>query len=121
MRKHLAAAFPGEVEDFGEAERHSGMNPNASEHSDAGVSIFHEAFGSVKRNLSEAQRRRGAASRERVQGKGPHVLSPPQRTVARSANSAPHRRINFRMADQPDGIALRGAPLLLREHGRQKP
>ena len=34
-----------------------------------------------------------------VRGKGRQPLSPPQHTVARSANSAPNRRINFRMAD----------------------
>jgi hypothetical protein len=47
-----------------DSERHS------SERSDAGNSIVQEVFAFVKRNLSEAQRRKSAASGERGAGKG---------------------------------------------------
>jgi hypothetical protein len=47
-----------------------------SERSDAGISIVQEGFGFVKRKLSGAQRRKGAASRERGAGKGAAALVP---------------------------------------------
>jgi hypothetical protein len=59
-----------------ESERHSGMNPNIIEPSDAGISIVQGMFGFVKRNLSGAQRRKGAASGERGAGKGATALVP---------------------------------------------
>jgi hypothetical protein len=59
-----------------------------SERSDAGISILQEVFGFVKRNLSGAQRRDDAASRERGAGKGEQPLSPPQRWRNRSGISA---------------------------------
>lgn len=42
-----------------------------------------------------------------------HSVPSPQHTVARSANSAPHRRINFRIADQPGARARHNAFLRL--------
>lgn len=47
-----------------------------SERSDAGTSIVQEVFGFVKKNLSGAQRRKSAASRERGAGKGAVALVP---------------------------------------------
>src|SRR5579862_8183246 len=50
-----------------------------SERSDAGNSIVQEVFGFVKRNLSEAQRRKDGGSGERGAGKGAAALVPAQR------------------------------------------
>jgi hypothetical protein len=47
-----------------ESERHSGMIPTATGASHAGISIVQELFGLVRRNLSEAQRRKDAARGE---------------------------------------------------------
>ena len=44
--------------------------------SDAGISIVQEVFGFVKRNLSEAQRRKKTASGVRGAGKGAAALVP---------------------------------------------
>jgi len=51
--------------------------------------------GFVKRNLSEAQRRKDAASGERGAGKGAQPLSAPQHRVARSAHSTPYRNFQW--------------------------
>src|ERR1039457_4656817 len=77
-----------------------------------------KVFGFVKENLSGAERRKSAASGERVRGKGRQHLSPPQHTVARSANSAPNRRINFRMADiRPEHESGSSSAVLPRSEG----
>jgi hypothetical protein len=53
-----------------------GRTRTPSERSDASISIVQEVFGFVKRNLSEAQRRKNAASGERGAGKGAAALVP---------------------------------------------
>jgi len=74
--------------DAGEAERHSGMIPNPSEPSDSGISIVQEVFGFVKRNLSEALRRKDAARGERGAGKGAAALVPASAHVDPGARTA---------------------------------
>jgi hypothetical protein len=54
---------------------------------------------SSRKTCPERSGGRAPLAEKGVRGKGRQPLSPPQHTVARSANSAPNRRINFRMAD----------------------
>jgi hypothetical protein len=74
------------------SEQHSGMVPKTiGEHSGAGNSIVQEVFGFVKRNLSEAQRRKNAASGERGALKGATALVPASTHSGPERDSAPNR------------------------------
>ena len=57
-----------------------------------------EVFAFVKRNLSEAQRRKDAASEERDPGKGAAALVPASAHSGPERDSAPNRE--FLLADQ---------------------
>ncbi len=68
----------------------------------AGLDVFVVVFGFVRRNLSEAQRRKDAASGVRGAGKGRQPLSPPQPTVALEREQHSGLMTDFRMPDGPE-------------------
>jgi hypothetical protein len=62
--------------------------------------MVQEVFGFAKRNLSEAQRRKDAASGERAAGKGAAALVPASAHSGPERESAPNRE--FLLADESD-------------------
>jgi hypothetical protein len=73
------------------------------------MGIVQEVFSFVKKNLSGAQRRKDAASGERVRGKDAGSV-PASLHKNPSANSAPDFGENFRIADNAGVILNRARP-----------